>query len=123
VEGYEETTPKIVLRSQVDAGPPKVRRRFTSGIAKIVCRYTLPPDLLQVLDDFYFSACAGGAVAFEWTHPRRLEPVMVRFLEPPVYKAFHKDAWSATVTIEVLPPGLAAALLGVEPSTRSGPTP
>jgi hypothetical protein len=107
IDGYEEQAPKITLRSTVDAGPPKVRRRFTAGISKITCKYTVSRELMLALDDFYFVQAAGGAIPFEWTHPMRHETVMVRFVEPPSYKAFDQYLWHATLQLEVLPPGLA----------------
>jgi hypothetical protein len=110
VEGFEETEATLTLRSSIDAGPPKVRRRFTAGIGQITCRYTLDRTLLLTLSDFYLGPAAGGAVAFEWFHPRRQVTVMVRFREPVAYRPEAPELWTATVALEVLPPGMAATL-------------
>ncbi len=110
VEGFQETAPTITLRSAIDAGPPKVRRRFTAGISQISCRYTVTRDLMNILDNFYFNGVAGGAIPFEWEHPRRREIVMVRFREAPQYTAYSGDIWTAVVALEVLPPGMAVRL-------------
>jgi hypothetical protein len=106
VSGFQETAPTLVIRSSMDVGPPKVRRRATSGIGQIQCRYTLSRVLMNTLDDFYFGPAGGGAVAFEWRHPRRAVTVLVRFREPPSYTAEDPEIYTATVALDVLPPGV-----------------
>lgn len=108
MDGYEEVAPEIVLRSSVDAGPPKVRRRFTANVSQISCRYILTRPQLDIIDDFYFGPAGGGATPFEWMHPWRRVTVRVRFKEPLRYSnAGHpEDAWAVSVALEVLPPGM-----------------
>lgn len=68
---YTETDASAVLRSSVDSGPAKVRRRFTT-----VPRYiagtlqSLTSTQVETLRSFYYSDCSGGTLVFSWVHPR-----------------------------------------------------
>jgi hypothetical protein len=115
VDGFEELAVNITIRSSIDAGPPKVRRRFTANVSQITCRYTFSKAHCTTLDDFYFVSAAGGAIPFEWLHPRREETINVRFKEPPKYTAQAPDVWTAACIFETLPPGVAATLAAPPP--------
>ncbi len=67
---YKETAPDLVIRTQMDAGPAKVRRRFTAGVRPMEAMLVLTEDQLIVLDNFYLSDCQGGALSFTWTYQR-----------------------------------------------------
>ena len=106
--GYEETAPDLVIRSQMDTGPQKVRRRFTAGVRPISCRISCTLEQLQIFDAFYVGP-AGGAVAWEWTHHVSHQTARFRFREPPKYAAVDNEAlWWVTMSLEVLPPGMVA---------------
>lgn len=110
VESYQETEPVLTIRSAVDAGPPKVRRRFTAGIPTITAQYMLTRTQTQILSDFYVGPAAGGATIFEWPDPRQGVAVRVRFRQPPRYdpEAAPPDGprWRTTIELEKLPPGV-----------------
>ena len=99
-----------MLRSTVDAGPPKVRRRFTANVGIVTCRYSLTKAQLVIFDNFFFGPAGGGSVAFEWPHPWKHVTVRVRFREVARYgNAGHpEDAWTVGVVLEILPPGMPA---------------
>ena len=82
LEGYEETPPEIVLRSTVDAGPQKVRRRFTANIGLITCRYEMTKPQVARSTTSTSAPAGGGSVVFEWPHPWRPVTVRARFREP-----------------------------------------
>jgi hypothetical protein len=112
IEGYQETAPTMVRRSVVDQGPPKVARRYTAALYTIACRYAMDTVQLGIFDQFYWGAAGGGSVIVEWPHPWRHVAVSVRFKDPwPSWtSAGHPDVWYVSVTLEVLPPGVAAIL-------------
>lgn len=121
IDSYEEVAPNIILRSSVETGAPKVRRRYTAAATQITCRYSLTRAELAIFDDFFFGPAAGGAVQVDWPHPWRHETVRIRFREQPRYSnAGHPDdAWVVAVALEVLPPGIAAALEAVSPGSAA----
>ena len=106
---YSESAPNLVIRTTMDAGPAKVRRRFTAGVRPIDGLVILTDDQLGVLDGFFLNDCAGGAIAFSWTMQRESEdadastdtdaiadtdlglpkswaPATFRFVKPPQYQ-------------------------------------
>jgi hypothetical protein len=103
-DGFSETAPNTVLRTRMDAGPPKQRRRYTAGVRVFSMSLVLTKAQVAVLDDFYLNALNGGVDAFTWQHPRTLAAASLRFAgEPPTYKPWSDDCWTATLTLEILP--------------------
>ncbi len=103
-QGYAERAPDTVIRTQMEAGPPKVRRRFTAGVRSIECRLRLIPAQVDTLDAFFNTTVAGGALPFDWKHPRTGTAVTFRFVEPPSYAPVARGAlWQASLRLEVLP--------------------
>jgi hypothetical protein len=68
---YAEDDPNTVVRTTMDAGPAKVRRRFTAGVRQVSGIIVVDEDQLDTLSDFFMNDCAGGAIAFQWTMQRR----------------------------------------------------
>jgi hypothetical protein len=99
---YEESPPNLLLRSQMDEGPAKVRRRFTAGVRPIRGKIKLTPTQVGILDDFYVDDCDSGATAFTYTHPRTGASVLVRWVEPPKYKPQGLN-YLVDISLEILP--------------------
>ena len=103
-QGYNEQAPNTVVRSAMEAGPPKLRRRFTAGVRSIECQVRLTPVQVDTLDAFFGSTVAGGALSFDWKHPRNGTAVTFRFVEPPSYTSLARGTlWQATLRLEILP--------------------
>lgn len=123
---YKETAPNLVIRTQMDAGPAKVRRRFTAGIRAIEGLLVLDEDQLAVLDNFFLSDCQGGALSFSWTYQREWQdvdfdadtdtntdsdtrpvswaPATFRFVKPPAYSDTGDGRhYEVTLSLEILP--------------------
>lgn len=101
-DGYGETAPDNTVRTEMEQGPAKIRRRGTAAVRKL--RFALLLDAAQVetLDDFYAETLAGGALAFTFPQPRGDGTVQCRFVKPPEYGAAGK-AFRAAMELEVLP--------------------
>jgi hypothetical protein len=101
---YSETLPSVTVRTEMDSGAPKVRRRFTAGIENIQGTMLLTRDEAETLDTWFNETLQGGAVSFQWKHPRReTEDVEMRFLEPPSLAARGAINFTASMSLEVLP--------------------
>jgi len=102
IEGFQEAVQDIALRTEMDAGPPKVRRRYTAAYRTIKGEMALTAAQVATLDAFYLAE-AGNA--FTFTHPRTGATVGARFAGPPQYSrmATATPHWRASVEIEVLP--------------------
>jgi len=103
-QGFSEQAPSTVIRSQMEAGPPKVRRRFTAGVRNIECQLRLTPAQVDTLDSFFDTTVAGGSLSFDWKHPRSGAAVTLRFVEPPSYTPLTRGTlWQASLRLEILP--------------------
>jgi hypothetical protein len=101
--GYEEGPPNVALRTQMDAGPDKIRRRTTAGPRQIAVQFRLSPSQLETLDTFYTDTLEGGTLRFDWTHPRTGTSVEFRFVEPPSYQALRADRYRVQAQLEIMP--------------------
>lgn len=102
-DGFKETTPNVALRSSVDQGQAKLRRRTTAGVAEISCVLLLNTSGTQTLDAFYRDDLAGGTLSFTMTHPRGRASLNCRFKKPPVHLSVNGNWFRSTLELEVLP--------------------
>ncbi|MCX8003362.1 MAG: hypothetical protein N2688_00140 [Burkholderiaceae bacterium] len=101
--GFTETLPDLALRTGMDAGPRKMRRRFTAGPTAIEGTVTLRGSQPALLETFYRETTAGGTLPFDWTHPRTGALKAFRFTAPPAFVPVAGDVWRASLKLEVLP--------------------
>ena len=98
-----ETPPDNVIRTQMDKGPDKVRRRTTANVRPLSFTLKLTPAETQVLDDFYDNTTFSGADEFDYTHPRTGEAVKARFTQPPQYQEHEGVIYLCSIALEILP--------------------
>lgn len=105
-EGYDETLPNTMLRTQMDAGPAKTRRRSTAGVRPLTVTIELNRTLGEdaAFDEFFTDTLGGGTLSFDWTHPRTLATVTMRFTAPPHLQPLAGGKfWRAMLNLEVMP--------------------
>ena len=98
-----EAPPNNIIRSSMDKGPDKVRRRTTANIRPISFTLKLTPEQVETLDQFYTITTSSGADEFDYTHPRTGDPVTARFVEPPQYSEVAGVIYDCGVSLEILP--------------------
>lgn len=102
--GYQETPQSQVLRSDMDAGPPKARRRFTAGTRTVPVQYTLDEEQASAFEAFFYGEISAGAMPFDWTHPRTEEQVVARVVPPYQIAPVNGGLWwLLSLTIEIQP--------------------
>lgn len=103
-DGYGESPPNTTIVTQMDAGPAKVRRRYTAAPRKLTLTYHLTAAQIADFDAFYVSTSKSGSLAFNWTHPRTGASVEARFAPgtAPNYAAVDHEG-EVSCQIEVLP--------------------
>jgi hypothetical protein len=106
--GSSETPPDTTLRTPMDAGPAKVRRRFTSGPRVLPIRLVMTATQLNAatpngFDAFFVTDTSGGADEWTWTNPRTGGAVTMRFVGTPTYVNLGGTAWEVSFTVEILP--------------------
>lgn len=99
----KEAPPNTTIRSQMDKGPDKVRRRTTANIRPISFVLKLTPAQVEILDTFYVTTTAGGADEFTYTHPRTAASVVARFVSPPDYAESEGVIYNCSIALEILP--------------------
>lgn len=93
----------IVLRTRMEQGPAKLRRRTTAGVGKLQLAYILSMDETADLETFYRETLLGGTLAFDFTHPRSGDAISCRFARPPEFQPVNGDYFRAAVEFEVMP--------------------
>ncbi|MCP5364116.1 MAG: hypothetical protein H6905_02590 [Hyphomicrobiales bacterium] len=102
--GYSETPPKNHIRTEMAAGPAKVRRRTTANVRTIACKVRLSHAQQAALDQFYLIDTLSGTLPFDWLHPVSRVPAEMRFIEAPSYAASQNSLHLiASLKLEILP--------------------
>ena len=87
----------------MDAGPAKVRGRFTAGAQDVSFSMVLDDQQADNLRDFFTFETSGGAETFDWRDPFTGDTVVYRFVSPPKLRAVSHDMWDAAIELERLP--------------------
>ena len=103
VDGFSNTFQKGTIRSSIDAGPPKVRRRFSATTENITGSITIDKTQYSTLIDFYKNTLYEGTLTFTWIHPITGNTVSMRFVQPPEIAPMNSLYFKATLTLEILP--------------------
>jgi len=103
VGGYQETMPDAVIRSPMDVGPDKVRRRTSAAVRKFKLTYSMTPTQLATLDTFFNTTVEGGALTFTMDNPRTAITETYRFMAPPDINAISGAYYRVNCSFEELP--------------------
>lgn len=101
-QGYKETGADNQLRSNMDVGPAKVRRRTTTQVRTIVGSFFLTPAQYATFKTFYETDTAYGTLPFDFTDPHG-NANEYRFVSPPVYTPNGNVEWQVQVNWEEMP--------------------
>lgn len=100
-DGFEEAPPNLTVRTPMDSGAPKVRRRFSAAPRQFSCSLVLTAAQTDTLDQFYYSTLVGGVEAFDWVHPRTLAAGSFTLIGPPAYSAAGGGMFVARFTLQL----------------------
>lgn len=103
IGNFNETPPDLVVRTKMDAGVDKVRRRFSAGATNIKFSIKLTEAQVAILDTFFVATTNGGADEFTYKHPRTKSNVTARFKSPPSYSDIDGRNYNVGLEIEILP--------------------
>jgi hypothetical protein len=81
MEGLSAKQNSNVIRTEMDAGPAKARRRYTVVSKTFSGKLFLSASQRLVLEQFYRAALADGVLRFNFTNPQTLETQEFRFTE------------------------------------------
>jgi len=101
---YKETLPRTKIRTQMDAGPPKQRRRYTAAPRPITACQNLTTTQVADLKTFHNTTLQGGALAFDWTDPiPGSGTVSFRFVSEPELVPLSGKLHRAAYELEIMP--------------------
>lgn len=103
LNSLKETPPNNVIRTQMDKGPDKVRRRTTANVRPLSFTLKLTPAQVATLDTFFTDTTYSGADEFDYTHPRTGAAVTARFVSPPDYAESEGVIYNCSISLEILP--------------------
>lgn len=120
VEGISYTPGQNVIRSQMDAGVAKMRRRFTAVPETLTFNLVLIEAQVQVLQDFVEITLA-DVLPFDWIDFRKPTGtgVTYRFTKRPGFtpRSAAGNRWVAAIELEQLTTSQGTYLLDVSPLT------
>jgi len=79
INGLSKQPQTSVIRTSMDAGPKKARRRYTARAVKFSGRMIFEPAELAVFEQFFHTVLADGVLRFNFTDPTTLEAAEFRF--------------------------------------------
>jgi len=108
LNGLAEQAPNTLLRSNMETGPAKVRRRYTAGVRKFPVSFVLTEAQVATMDTFLQETLLGGALKFDWLHPRTGAAVTFRIIPESeetlnTYTPLGRGYWSTSLQVEALP--------------------
>jgi len=101
-DSFQETPPNNMIRTEMDAGPAKVRRRTTSNVRLFQGKLFLTKTLVATLDTFFVTSTVSGTLTIALNHPRTKVAGTYRFVSEPQYTRYD-SGWVATIQLELLP--------------------
>lgn len=96
--------PSNSVRTEMDAGIAKVRRRFTKVAEPFSCTLKLNTAQWAALEDFYDTTLQ-AVLPFDWKDFRRNTTATYRFIKKPDAQFIQNsvDRWLVTLQLEKLP--------------------
>jgi hypothetical protein len=99
LEGLNAKKKSNIIRTQMDAGPQKARRRYTVNTKEFTGSVVLTESQRELLEDWYDNILGSGVLRFVMKDPQTLEPSEFRFLEE--YTEESNDGlWIITMQLE-----------------------
>ncbi len=106
--GYKRSLPNNLIRSSMDTGSDKVRKRGRFRPEDVQAAYILKPAQVTILENFVHNTIAEGAICFDWWHTEKNKYVRARLkggngglfdIQP------YRDSicWQVTLNLEIWP--------------------
>lgn len=102
-DGYQEIMPDNVIRSQMDTGYPKVRKRSTAAPYRLRLQYNMTASQVTTLVTFFETTLEYGVDTFTMNHPRTGSSETFRILSPPEISIADGVNYRVQINMEQLP--------------------
>ena len=102
IDGYNEEGRDNILRSQMETGPDKTRRRYTAAIQPFSADMIMDQATFLIFKDFFVNSIQDGSLTFEMPDDLNGGTMDVKFREK--YKAiFLGTVWRVTMGLNIQP--------------------
>lgn len=102
-DGYARSAGDNVIRSSMDAGPGKARRRFTAVAKPMVGSVLLTDAQLAIFKGFYADDLLDGSLRFDWVdQDDQATAIECRFTSAPNWVP-RGLRWLVSLELEILP--------------------
>ena len=102
LSGYGQKAADVVLRTGMDIGPAKVRRRASAGVEPVEGKQIYTSTELGYLRTFYDTTLLNGALRFSWKDPITKSSEELRFTKPPAWTAV-EGKYQVALSLEIMP--------------------
>lgn len=102
-DGYQEVMPSNTIRSEMDVGPAKVRKRATSATTKYRLNFEMDNTDVNTLETFFTTTINDGVDTFTMDDPRNGTSETFRIVSPPETVALTGVWFRVSVNMEKLP--------------------
>jgi hypothetical protein len=102
-EAFSFTHGETKLRSDMDVGPAKVRRRYTKSVDPISCTIDVTQGEYSDFDYFYRTTLNGGVNQFTFDHPITGVPTDFRIVGTPQTRSIGGGNFRVSMQWEILP--------------------
>lgn len=85
MDGLSYAPSDQAIRTTMDTGPTKARRRFSVSVAEVQVPIILTGTQLAAFDTYYQTTLSGGTDTFTWTDPSTGSTATYRFLDRPAF--------------------------------------
>jgi hypothetical protein len=99
-DGFVDTEPNTFVKTEMDAGPPKIRRRFTATHRPVSGSMIMTSTQKAALRTFYQTY---GAMPFTFPDPDSAGTVEMIFMAPPEYVPYAAEDWNVKLQMAVMP--------------------
>lgn len=104
MDGYSHSAANNILRTNMDAGPAKQRRRFTSGPQPVTGKIFVNDTELETFKDWYVDDLLEGALRFDWVdQDDGTTAVEYRFTSQPTWEPAGPGYWFINLPLEIMP--------------------
>lgn len=110
VQGFTDERQSGSIRSNMDTGAPKTRKRFTAVVRKLTWPTILTGTQRAIFDTFFITTINEGATSFTINDPASTGTITVKFINPPKWNivtangvAFADRIFRTSYLLEVLP--------------------
>ena len=97
-DGFSQKARPNSIRTQMEAGLDKVRRRYTSEIVDSAVSMVMTFTQYSALEVFYNTTLQGGTLSFNFTDPADDTEYEYQFLDTPGYSSF--DSYNYLVNMQ-----------------------